>query len=57
MKPNLGTLFTALLASTFATAAWAQGLGRVHFETSCTQQAQEKFDRGLAMVHSFLLSR
>ena len=28
-------------------------LGRVHFETSCTPQAQEKFDRGLAMVHSF----
>ena len=53
MKPNLGTLFTALLASTFATVAWAQGLGRVHFETSCTQQAQEKFDLGLAMVHSF----
>jgi hypothetical protein len=25
----------------------------VHFETSCTPQAQEKFDRGLAMVHSF----
>jgi tetratricopeptide (TPR) repeat protein len=53
MKPNLGTLVTTLLAGTFATAAWAQGLGRVHFETSCTPQAQEKFDRGLAMVHSF----
>ncbi|WP_130226439.1 hypothetical protein [Bradyrhizobium sp. Leo121] len=53
MRPNLGTFVTALLASTFATAAWAQGLGRVHFETSCTPQAQEKFDRGLAMVHSF----
>jgi hypothetical protein len=25
----------------------------VHFETSCTSQAQERFDRGLAMVHSF----
>ena len=25
----------------------------MHFETSCTPQAQEKFDRGLAMVHSF----
>jgi tetratricopeptide (TPR) repeat protein len=49
----LGTFVTALLASTFATAAWPQGLGRVHFETSCTPQAQEKFDRGLAMVHSF----
>ena len=53
MKPNLGTFVIALLASTCATAAWAQGLGRVHFETSCAPQAQEKFDRGLAMVHSF----
>src|SRR5258708_36285205 len=53
MRSNLRTFITALLASTFATAAWAQGLGRVHFETSCTPQAQEKFDRGLAMVHSF----
>jgi hypothetical protein len=53
MKRNLGTLVTTLLAGTFATAAWAQGPGRVHFETSCTPQAQEKFDRGLAMVHSF----
>ena len=25
----------------------------MHFQTSCTPQAQEKFDRGLAMVHSF----
>jgi hypothetical protein len=53
MKPKLGTFVTALLAGSFATAAWAQDLGRVHFETSCTLQAQEKFDRGLAMVHSF----
>jgi hypothetical protein len=53
MKPKLGTFVTALLAGTFATAAWAQDLGRVHFETSCTPPAQEKFDRGLAMVHSF----
>jgi hypothetical protein len=53
MRPNLGTFVTALLAGTFATAASAQELGRVHFETSCTPQAQEKFDRGLAMVHSF----
>jgi hypothetical protein len=53
MKPTLGTFVTALFAGTFTTAAWAQDLGRVHFETSCTPQAQEKFDRGLAMVHSF----
>jgi hypothetical protein len=53
MKAKSGTFATALLAGTFATAAWGQGLGRVHFETSCTPQAQEKFDLGLAMVHSF----
>jgi tetratricopeptide (TPR) repeat protein len=53
MKSHLGTFVIALLAGSYATAAGAQGLGRVHFETSCTPQAQEKFDRGLAMVHSF----
>jgi len=56
MRPSPGmfiTAVTALWAGTFATSAWAQGLGNVHFETSCTPQAQEKFDRALAMVHSF----
>ena len=53
MKPNFEMFITALLAGTFTTAAWAQGLGHVHFETSCTPQAQEKFDLGLARVHSF----
>jgi len=53
MKPTLGTFVIALLASTCVTTVWAQGLGRVHFEISCTPEAQEKFDRGLAMVHSF----
>jgi len=53
MRSNLGTFATVLLASAFTTAAWSQGLGRVNFETSCTPAAQEKFDRGLAMVHSF----
>jgi hypothetical protein len=43
-----------MLASAFATVAGAQELGRVHFDTSCTTVAQEKFDRGLAMVHSFV---
>src|ERR1700730_12686057 len=52
MKPTLGTYVIALLAGTCVTTAWAQGLGRVHFETSCTQEAQEEVDRGLAMVHS-----
>jgi hypothetical protein len=53
MRTSNAMFVTALLAGTFATAAWSQGLGNVHFETSCTPQAQEKFDRGLAMVHSF----
>ena len=53
MKPSLGTFVIALLASSCVTTVWAQGLGRVHFETSCTLEAQEKFDRGLGMVHSF----
>src|SRR5258707_6244086 len=53
MKPNLATLVAAALASTLVPSASAQELGRVHFETSCTPQAQEKFNRGLALVHSF----
>src|SRR3954451_24291149 len=53
MRTSNAMFVTALLAGTFATPAWSQGLGNVHFETSCTPQAQEKFDRGLAMVHSF----
>src|SRR6201981_3325837 len=53
MRTSIAMFVTQLVAGTFVTAAWAQGLGRVHFETSCTPQAQEKFDRGLAMVHSF----
>src|SRR5260370_27361155 len=53
MKANSRAFATALLASAFATVAAAQELGRVHFETSCTPQAQEKFNRGLALVHSF----
>src|SRR6201981_2932448 len=53
MRTSIAMFVTQLLAGTFATAASAQGLGNVHFETSCTPEAQEKFDRGLAMVHSF----
>ena len=53
MRTSIGMSVTALLASAFTTTAWAQGLCRVNFETSCTPQAQERFDRGLAMVHSF----
>src|SRR5712672_1492763 len=53
MKRNLRKLTLALLASTLATAASAQQLGQVSFKTSCAPAAQEKFNRGLAMVHSF----
>ena len=53
MRSNLGTFATALLASAFATAAWSQGLGRVHFETSCAPEAQKLFDRGMLYQHSF----
>src|SRR3974377_923437 len=50
-RPTIG----AMLATTaFATMAGAQELGRVHFDTSCPPRAQEKFDRVLAMVHSFV---
>src|SRR5215470_6417184 len=28
-------------------------LGRVHFETSCTPEAQKLFDRGMLYQHSF----
>src|SRR5580704_15409514 len=54
MKANSRAFTVAMLAGVFATMAVAQELGRVHFDTSCTPQAQEKFDRGLAMVHSFV---
>src|SRR6266849_1827772 len=54
MKRNLRTLTLALMASALATAASAQQLGQVSFKTSCTAAGQEKFDRGLALVHSFV---
>jgi hypothetical protein len=54
MKTNSRTFAAALLVSAFTTPGWSQEFGRVHFQTSCTPEAQEKFDRGLAMVHSFV---
>ena len=54
MKAKSKAVAITMLASALATMAGAQELGRVHFKTSCTPQAQEKFDRGLAMVHSFV---
>ena len=54
MNANSRTFAIALLTSVVATPTGAQELGRVHFQTSCAPHAQEKFDRGLAMVHSFV---
>ncbi len=53
MRWNSRTFAFTLLASALTTAASAQQLGQVSFKTSCAPAAQEKFDRGLAMVHSF----
>ncbi len=52
MKPTSTTLAIALLAGA-STVAAAQDVGRISFKTSCTPEAQEKFERGVALVHSF----
>ncbi len=56
---------TALAASlTLVASVWAgadpanrggdpEKLGRVHFKTSCSPEAQKQFERALAMLHSF----
>jgi hypothetical protein len=54
MNANPRTFAIVLLATASSAAALGQELGRVHFPTSCTPAAQEKFDRGLAMLHSFV---
>jgi hypothetical protein len=56
-------LLAASLITAFASAALAhdddaaqrtrRDLGRVLFKTSCTAEAQQQFDRALAMLHSF----
>ena len=53
MKTKSRMSAAALLASTLAATASAEDLGRVSFTTSCTAAAQQKFERGLALVHSF----
>ena len=56
-------LLAASLITAFASVAFGHDddaaqktrreLGRVLFETSCTAEAQQQFDRALAMLHSF----
>ena len=47
--------FVALCFSQFAAAHGdnTEGLGSVHFEISCGEEAQRGFERALAMLHSF----
>src|SRR5438445_4446495 len=59
------SFLTALTASvTLVASVWADAdpanrtgdpekLGRVHFKTSCSPEAQKQFERALAMLHSF----
>ena len=61
----LAGFLTALVASlTLVASVWADAdpanrsgepekLGRVHFKTSCSPEAQKQFERALAMLHSF----
>ncbi len=61
----LASFLTALIASlTLVASGWADAdptnrpgepekLGRVHFKTSCSPEAQKQFERALAMLHSF----
>jgi len=61
----LAGFLTALVASLIlVTSVWADAdpanrsgepekLGRVHFKTSCSPEAQKQFERALAMLHSF----
>jgi tetratricopeptide (TPR) repeat protein len=62
---RLASFLTALIASLIVVASvWADAdpanrtgepekLGRVHFKTSCSPEAQKQFERALAMLHSF----
>jgi tetratricopeptide (TPR) repeat protein len=59
MKPSFAKLFCALFASALSTAVIAQGahakeqLGNVKFPVSCAPVVQPKFDRAMALYHSF----
>src|SRR3954468_22494073 len=58
LRSSLAAAFSAVLAAGIAQSAAAQEaaeqrLGAVHFETSCNEAAQRRFDRGLRYQHSF----
>jgi tetratricopeptide (TPR) repeat protein len=62
MSHVLSFLIATLVSLGLITSVWADNeprtgepekLGRVHFKTSCTPEAQKEFERALAMLHSF----
>jgi hypothetical protein len=70
MKPTGLMLAVSLIAGICATGVLAhqddtasprkpkgEQLGRVLFKTSCTPQAQQEFERALALLHSFYFPR
>jgi Tfp pilus assembly protein PilF len=50
------TFAAAIVPSAMAQEAAEQRLGAVHFETSCNETAQRRFDRGMRYQHSFWYS-
>ena len=54
---SLGVIFLAFLGTSVRARQHApadlEKLGKVHFPVSCSGDAQQQFDRGLAMLHSF----
>ncbi|MGZ3288125.1 MAG: hypothetical protein ACXU87_08815, partial [Xanthobacteraceae bacterium] len=58
LRSSLAAVFSAVLVGGIAQSAAAQDaaeqrLGTVHFETSCNETAQRRFDRGMRYQHSF----
>src|SRR5262249_51313483 len=60
MKHMVRFLATLVASLTLVAPAWAtdhagdpEKLGRVHFKTSCSPEAQKQFERALALLHSF----
>src|SRR3979411_2259204 len=57
LRSSLAAAFSVVLATGITQSAAAQDsaerLGAVHFETSCNEVAQRRFDRGMRYQHSF----
>src|SRR5262250_642570 len=62
MSHFLSFLIATIVSLSLVALGWADNeprsgepekLGRVHFKTSCTPEAQKEFERALAMLHSF----